>query len=312
MGGDLRRIGSPCASPNSISLMNNHSTSLPGSFRRGLLLTTLPLLPLAAPEARAVGGVADTVIILDDVSWRWNELPQWRHLIALTDEHVARTKQLIDVADHVLERNEEIVRLLGETKRAVGSYVGNVPSVLKPAETAVELETEKHALESSKNLFGLGSANLKYANPANNVQKTYQAFGKTHQRDAARYSHYAAQEAMYARYRTAAKNEEAVAKKEMAAQAEALRLLQRAATDSEVATFNAMITASQQRQALAHQKTMQAKSDLDAFRGQLVFEENRKKEADREWAGLVIERMREKALASYRAQMDGASAATTP
>jgi hypothetical protein len=266
----------------------------------GIVLTSLLVTSLAAPRAHAVAGIADTVIITGDLTWpsqKW----EWEKLIYEARVQVEKTQTLIDRSDRMIE-------LLGETHSAVGKLVGDVPDLLKPAEEAGALETEKHALQSGKNLFGVGSNAVKTHNTANAVTATYDAFGRTFKREGERYSHFAEQEAMYARYRTATLNADAVGQKELALQKQALNRLKTAKTDSEVAVFTATIAASQQRQDLAHQKATQAKSDLDALQAELVVEERRKAEADREWSQQVVARLRDKALAAYQAQVNGGSA----
>lgn len=262
---------------------------------------------LGAPRAAAIWGVGDAVIIVGDATdaYKWGrEAPLWHQLIANTREEILRTD---DLTARVTERQDALRRLLGEPDRA-GAAIGSVPDVMKPVNTAMELETEKHALESSRNLFSPGSKSVKAHNVATKVDKTYSALGETHTRDSRRYGHYAEQEAMYARYRTAALNQENVVKRETELQARTLEQMKSASTHARVAILTAVIAASQQRCALAEQKASQAKSDLDAFRGQLGFEEARKAEADREWAQTVIERLQAKALAAYKAQLRGVAA----
>lgn len=258
----------------------------------------------------AVAGLADTVIILEDLTdlWKWpREYTQWQQVIRNTATQISRTNELIKQSDKLIARSDEVIRLLGETQNAVNRTIGSVPDILKPAEQALALESEKHAVQSGKNLFGPGSKSVKVYNPVNQVGATYEAAGKTFKRDTGRYSHFAAQEALYARYRTAGTMWDSVAEKELGVQRAAMQRLKQAKTDAEVAVFEATIAASKQRQDLAHQKTVQAKADLDAFRDQLRVEENRKAEADREWAQEVVTRMREKALAAYQAQLGGAA-----
>ncbi len=292
MDGSSSRTTSPCASWNRKPPMKyRHLTGI-------AISAWLAAFP-TAPRAHAIAGVADSVIIMSDMTWPQQEW-EWEKLISKTDLQIQKTQALID-------RSDKMIELLGETRSAVGKLVGNVPDILKPIEDAETLETEKHALQSSKNLFGPGSRSVKTHNRANQVTETYDAFGRTFNRENDRYSHFAEQEALYARYRTATLNADAVGQKELAVQKEALQRLKQAGTDSEIAVFSATIAASKQRQDLAHQKAAQAKADLDALQAELVVEERRKTEADREWSQQVIARLREKALASYQAQVGGAA-----
>jgi hypothetical protein len=95
-------------------------------------------------------------------------------------------------------------------------------------------------------------------------------------------------------------------------QERALKKIQTAKTEAEIALFNAQIAASTQRQTMAHQKAEQAKGEMEAFQGHLIVEDARKTEADHEWAQTVIEHMREKALNAYKAQADVNAVSSSP
>ncbi|PTX91331.1 hypothetical protein DB354_15655 [Opitutus sp. ER46] len=251
---------------------------------------------LAAPAAHAISGVLDTVVIMQDVtdSYKWpREQLEWNRVVAQLQEQVHTTERLVQRADRMIE-------LMGTAENAADFSAP--PSVMTPVNQAVRLETTKHAIESSRNLFRLGSKTRSTYNPANEVKATFEVAGATETRDENRYAHFAMQEAMYARYRTAATHEEEVQGAETALQEETLRRLKQVKTEAQIAVLTASLAASKQRQDLAHQKTVQAKADLDAFRAQLTTEEARKQEADREWSETVVKRMRDKALTAYRRQ----------
>lgn len=249
---------------------------------------------VVAPRALAVAGVGDTTVIVGDVTdaWKWpRELAQWTSLIQTTAQQIQRTDELIKIA--------------GNPDRLMKTLVADsVPGLLAPVEEAMELETRQQALNLSKALYGVGKAATKTYKDVDRIDGNFQAFGERFERDPARYFHFAMQEGLYARYQQAVRNEETVAKKELKAQADALAQLSLARTETEIAVFNAKIAASRQRQDLAHQKAVQAKGELDAFRGELAMEDARKAEADREWAQAIVTRMRKKALAAYQAQFD--------
>lgn len=249
-------------------------------------------MALVTPRAVALGGVGDTTVIVDDLTdmWKWpRELEQWTQMIQNTRDQVAKADALI--------------QLVGDPDKMVHELVDSVPALLKPVDDAIGLQTRKDALRFSQEVFALGKVGIKTYNDANKVGAAYEAFGEKVKRDPKRYAHLEAQEAMYARYKNAVENAETVEKSEMAVQKKALEKLSHAHSESDVAVVNATIAASKQRLDLAQQKALQAKAELDAFRGQLVAEETLKKEADREWAEHVIEQMRQKALAAYRAQV---------
>lgn len=251
-------------------------------------------LAWAHPRALAVGGVGDTTVIVGDTTdlWKWpRELAQWTSLIENTTQQIRRA--------------DELIRIAGDPQKLVHELVESVPELMEPVEEAVSLETRQDALRLSKALYSLGSVAIKTYNDANKVGPNYEAFGETLKHDARRFAHLSAQEAMYARYKKAVENAEAVEKKELQVQRKALEDLNVAQTQAELEICDRRLTASKQRQDLVHQKAMQAKAELDAFRGQLRYEEAWKAEADREWAQAVIDRMRAKALAAYRAQVRG-------
>jgi hypothetical protein len=251
------------------------------------------------PRAYAVMGVADTTIISGDLTdiWKWpRELTQWTQLIEQTTEEIRRTDELIKIAGHPDEVMQKIIE--------------SVPDLMEPVDKAIGLETRLEALRAAQSLYALNAVSVQIYNDANKVLPAYDAFGEKIKRDPNRYKRFVLQEAMGARYKQAIVNKELVDKSEAKAQRATLEKLKLAKTTTEIAGLEAALSASKQRQDLAHQKAEQAKSELDAFNGQLLVEDARKAEADREWAQTVVERMRAKALAAYQAQT-GTSASET-
>lgn len=245
-----------------------------------------------APESLAVAGVGDTTVIVGDVTdtWKWpRELHQWQTMISKTTEQI--------------EKADEMIRLLGDPQQVVQQLMDSVPDLMKPVEDVIGLETRQHALRFANSLYHLKSVAVQTYKDANAVDDHYRAFGKQVKRDQKRYAHFVLQEAMNARYKKAVENAEAAEKHEAEVQRKALGALHRASTEAEIAVCHGLMAASAQRLALAHAKAEQAKAELDAFRGQLGVEEQRKAEANREWAHAVVARMRERALSSYQAQM---------
>lgn len=289
---------SPLRSAVHASSIRPRAAAARGGAKPPLVLVALALLLGAAPRASAVYGVGDTVIIVGDApaTQRWAiESTYWNRLLA--------DSQLLNERAAVIAANSDtLVELMGRTATAAPRLVGSVPDIMKPVEDAVALETAKHAQESSRNLFGLGNKSVKTHRTGRNVDPSFSALGETVTRDEQRYAHFATQEAMLARCRTASSNEDTVAQKETALQHSILDDLKQARTEAEVALLTAKLAASQQRQAAAHQKAVQARADAATFRAQLTVEQERKDEADREWAQAVIDRMRDKALAAYQAQ----------
>lgn len=274
------------------------------------LLRLMPLVlgvgGVGVQSAWAVAGVADTTVVIEDVSvdrlagqenWNW-------------EQNFANQGQQLSVLKNLLDRAEKTVELLGTPTTKASDIVGSVSDIMKPVNDAVQLETSKHAIESSANLFGMGSTSRKVYRQTNKVETSYGAFGKSVTRDEKRYSHLAMREAVYARCRTAATNEETVDQKETALQQGTLEKLKTATTHAEIALLAASLSASQQRQSIAHQKAMEARAEAENFEAQLAVETDRKSEADREWTQTVVDRLREKALASYQAQAGGGVAAT--
>ncbi len=267
--------------------------------RAGSLALALALLA-AAPQAFAVMGVGDTTVIVGDTTdtWKWpRELEQWQMLIANTRQQISRTDELIKIAGH--------------PEDVMNTFIQSVPDLLQPIEDAIGLETRQEALRTSREFYSLGSVAVQTYADAKKVGPTYEAFGQTVRRDPSRYTHFIMQEAMNARYKKAVEYAEAVEKKEMKVQSDALEKLKAARTEAEISATNTLVAASKQRLDLAQQKAQQAKGELDAFNGQLVVEDARKAEADREWAQGVVERMRQKALEAYRAQVGGDVAPST-
>lgn len=282
--------------PAAISTMNctNASRILTG-------ISIACLLPLLAPRAHAVAGVGDTTIIAGDLTdtWKWpRELQQWTLLINSMTDQVRKT--------------DELIKRVGDPNAVAKELIGSVPTLMAPIENAVSLKTRTEILDLSRKAYGLNSAVRQVYRDGNKVVDSYEAFGHEVKRDPTRYVHLAMEEAMYDRYKQAVDNEESVAKKEMALQKDTLAALNGAKTESEVQILHAKLDASKQRQDLAHQRAVQAKGELDAFKGQLVVEDTRKAEADREWAQNMVDEMRNKALASYRAQVGMSDPADTP
>lgn len=257
----------------------------------GLAVITLS----AVPRVLGVMGVADTTIIAGDMTdmWKWpRELAQWTSLIQSTREQVQKADRLIALA--------------GDPQQFVNEFVESVPELMAPIDDAIGLETRQEALRFSRELYSLGSVAVQTYDDAKKVGPRYEAFGETVRRDPSRYARYVFEEALNARYKKAVENVERVEKKEMALMEKYLRQLKTAHTASEIALVDAAMTASKQRLEVVQQKAAQAKAELEAFHGELLVEDARKDEADREWAHAVIDRMREKALAAYRAQFPGA------
>lgn len=257
-----------------------------------LLALTGSLLAISAPNtSHAVGGVLDSVVIVEDfpAEFRWaQERQYWTQLITYTRQQLAETREMVD--------------RLGKPPTTSSQLVGSVPKITEPVGKAVELYTAEHAIKSNANLFLFPKTSAPLYQPQKAVNESFSAFGKGVKREEARYKQYAQQEALFARYRTAATNEEEVEKHELEVQRQALEQLKRVNTHAEVSVLSAKLSASQSRQAAAHHKATQAKSDLDAFRGHLELEDTRKAEADREWTQAVVEQMQRKALAAYNSQ----------
>jgi hypothetical protein len=263
------------------------SVLFPAVLACGVLLTPHPL--------HAIAGAADTVIIIGDVTdgIKWSrELQQWQ-------EQIQKTTQLIHQSD-------ELIKLVGDPKAVAGQLIGAVPDLLKPVEDAIGLETRQEALKTATEFYHLNSVAVQTFKDANKVSADYRAFGETVKRDPKRYAHFTLQEAMNARYKKAVDNALAVEKAEQTVQQKALAGLQTATTQAEIGILNGVIAASKGRLELAHAKASQAKGELDAFRGQLAVEDQRKAEADREWAQKVVTEMRQKALDAYNAQFAAA------
>lgn len=264
-------------------------------FRPTLGLAGIAMITLlAAPRALAVFGVADTTIIAGDVTdtWKWpRELAQWTSLIQSTREQVQKADRLIELA--------------GDPQQFVNEFVDSVPALMAPIDNAIGLQTRQEALRFSRELYSLGSVAVQTYDNAKKVGPQYEAFGETVKRDPNRYARYVFEEAMNARYKKAVENAEKVAKTEMELHHKYMEQLKTVHTASEIAIVDTAMTASKQRLELAQQRAAQAKAELDAFHGELLVEDARKDEADREWAQAVIDRMRQKALAAYRAQFPG-------
>jgi hypothetical protein len=259
------------------------------------------LVVVSARQASAVAGVADTVIVAADLTdtWKWpRELAQWT--------------QAIENAREQIQRADALIQLVGDPQKMKNELMSAGPDLLKPLDDVIGLETRQDALKFSQQAFTLGSAISKTYNDAKAVGPKYQAFGKDIERNRSRYAHLMMQEAMLARYERAASAEQDVIKAEKQVQERALQQIKAAKTQTDIALFNAQIAASKQRQDLAHQKAEQAKGEMEAFKGHLVVEDERKAEADREWAQTVIDHMKEKALDAYRAQTDGNSLVVQP
>lgn len=243
-------------------------------------------------RAYAIFGAADTTVIIgdltDEIKWP-RELVQWTQLIESTREEIQKT--------------DELIKLAGDPEKVMGQLIESVPDLMKPIDEAVGLENRKDALRAAQSLYGLKKVAVQTYRDINKVDNAYEAFGEKFKRDQSRYIHFAMQEAMYARYKRAVESQEDVDKQEAKVLKDALAALKTAKTTTEIEGLKAKMAASQQRQDLAHQKAEQAKGELDAFNGQLLVEDARKVEADREWAQTVVDRMREKALAAYQAQM---------
>lgn len=240
----------------------------------------------------AVAGMGDTVIIAGDLTddFKWpRELEQWQTVIQNTTEQI--------------QKADEMIKLVGDPQNVVKQFVQSVPDLMAPVDQVIGLKTREEALKTANQYFFLKSVAVQTYKDANKVTDQYEAFGQTVNRDRTRYAHYILQEAMNARYEEAVKNANDADKKEQAVQKKALEGLQSATTQSDIETFNGVIAASKERLDLAHEKATQAKAELDAFRGQLGVEDQRKAEADREWAQNVIDHMRQKALDAYKAQM---------
>lgn len=245
------------------------------------------------PRAFAVAGVGDTVVVVQDFTAAANwaeELGQWTTLINRTTQQI--------------QRADELVKYVGDPEKAVHDlFSESVPTLMKPLDDAIGLETRQEALNLSRGQYLLRNSMKNLIDDANKVEKNYQAFGQTVERDPNRYLRYAFREGLYARYKQAVDNEQAVVKKEAEVQRDSLEKLKKVKTETEVALLKTTMTASKQRQDMAHQLAVQAKGELDAFDGQLVSEDAKKAEAEREWAQGLIDRMREKALAAYKAQV---------
>jgi hypothetical protein len=250
---------------------------------------------LTPTRTYAVAGVADSTIIIgdltDEIKWP-RELAQWESVIRNTANQIQKT--------------DELIKLVGNPKAMMDQFVGAVPDLLQPLEDTISLETRQEALATANQLYHLKSVAVQTYKDANKVGDEYTTFLGPIKRDPARYAHYVLQEAMNARYKKAVENAEAVEKSETAVQKQALERLKTASTQMEVSMLNAVIAASKQRVDLAHAKAQQVKGELDAFRGQLVVEDQKKQEADREWAQGVVTDLRKRALDAYKAQFSGA------
>ncbi len=239
----------------------------------------------------AIAGAGDTVFIVGDLTadMKWaREFEQWQSLIT--------------TATQQLHKADELIKLVGAPKEAVSQFIDSVPALMQPIDDAIGLENRQQALKTAHQLYFLNSVAVQTYKDINKVGAEYAAFGQTVKRDPKRYAHYILEEAMNARFKKSVENAEAVEKSEMATQKKALAGLKAANTQAEIEIFNGIIAASKERLDLAHAKMTQAKAELDAFHKQLGVEEQRKAEADREWAQKVVTEMRQKALDAYNAQ----------
>ena len=246
----------------------------------------------SAPRAFAVFGVADTTILSGDLTdvWKWpRELAQWTTLIENTRQQIQKADKLIELTGNPQELVQQV-------------FVESVPELMAPLDAAIGLQNRQDALKFSRELYSLGSVAVQTYDDAKKVGPAYEAFGETVKRDTKRYARYIFQESMNARYKKAVANAQVVEKKEADVQRRALEKLATVKTAAEIAMLNATIDASKARVDLAQQKAAQAKGEMDAFNGELLVEDARKSEADREWASAVVARMRDKALTAYRAQ----------
>lgn len=213
--------------------------------------------------------------------------------------------QIISGVEAELRKSDELIALMGDPKRVNTRVVAPSAALLKPVDGALRLETRQQTLATARQRYHLNSVATPTYDEDNEVAAQYTAFGETHQRDERRYTHFGQQEAMNARHKKAVENAEAVERHELEVQRKALDALRAVRTHAEAAILQSVLLASEQRVQMARGKQEQAWAELEVFRGQVGFEEARKAEADREWTETIIARMREKALAGYRAQMGG-------
>lgn len=233
-----------------------------------------------------------TIVADQTDSYKWpREQRKWDALIRRVGDQV--------------EKTEELIALTGEPAPMGRRLVPNVGRLMEPAEQAIQLETRQEALRTAQQRYHLNTVAAPTYNEANKVSAQYRAFGNVMERQERRYAHFAQQEAMHTRHKQAAEQAEKVERHEVEVQRAALDALRTAKTHADLGVIQVALAASKQRVDQAHAKVAQAAVELDAFRGQLAFEEQRKNEADREWTETVIARMREKALAGYRAQIGG-------
>lgn len=219
--------------------------------------------------------------------WR-QEQPYWKSLVTEIKRQVKLT--------------EDLAKWTGNPKSSASSIVGGVASVLDPTQCILGLADRKKALSEGRSAHSLEKTGRTALQPELRIESSVQLLGKTQKRDEKRYTAFAEQAALLARHDEAIRLLRELEQKELKIQRGLLERLKSAQTHAEMAAIQAALTASHQRCSLAANKAEQARDEAARHEAQFELERQRKREADREWTEMLVDRLRQRALTSLHAQ----------
>lgn len=257
---------------------------------QGRLLLGLCLILSVASTCRAVSGVADTVILMGDMTdtWKWpRELVQWQKAAALAQSQVQELGR--------------IKQTIGDAAASVSKVVESVSSVTDSLSGLAALEESEAYAKSAASKFMPGAS----SEPVDTTQKVganMDVFGAKIARDTLRYKAGAILLALRQRQSEAESKLEELVSTELTEQKNLLGKLKQAVTQLDVEAVQAALAASQQRIELARLKLGQVVEQSGLMEARVKLEKARKDLADQEWAQKIAEKLKARALTALHAQ----------
>lgn len=258
----------------------------------GVLL--FPLLLLLTPcISHAVAGMMDAVIITQDLTdaYKWpRERAQWEAVTQLLSRQ--------------LEVQQQQLQRAGQAAESGSRVTGKVSSVNDSLAGIMAMEERERTVEEGKALPAAGKRGRSTLRADMKVANSFQAMGKTYQRNQELYQHIGALDALHERQREANRSLDSIAKSELEQQKQLLAQLKTATTQADVLAVQAALAASSQRMDVARMKSDQARDDCILAEAMVRAETGRRQVADKEQAEQVAECLKARALSALEAQKD--------
>jgi len=268
-----------------------HQVSFPRALSSVLLFPILLLI--STRSGHAVAGMLDSVIITQDLTdaYKWpRERAQWESVTQLLTRQLETQQQMLQRAGQASTSGERVTSKVGSVSDRMAGIMA--------------IEEREHAVAEGKILPAAGKRGRSVLRADAKVGNSFQAMGKTYQRNQELYQHIGALDSLHERQLEANHKLDEIAKHELEQQEQLVAQLKSATTQADILAVQAALAASSQRMEIARMKSDQARDDCVLAEAMIRAETGRRQVAEKEQAEQVAECLKARAMSALEAQKD--------